>query len=311
MKKRLGIVIVFLAGVVLGILGSYLWQQRQEEKEKAYDEFKYGVVSSTLQGTDIRWAEYPQFRTVEFCLHGELVIELPEGAELVPEGLVDSATFGEVSRETKQVADGGNVLTYDKVTYLFENAQIKANLPNVYGELKDATYGYELSYVTENENMVMGYIVPMCNEFHVCSKEQTANWEYPQNLEFGLLKLSRTYLDKDVTRTAEEASGIVAERIEDTYDIILRNNGDTQWGYSTMVASLEVWNQGIWMELETIFGDPAMGTYLQSGESKEYLWTESMRESLPYQAPGIYRIVVHGAFDDMGTFAVTESFVVE
>ena len=311
MKKRLGIVIVFLAGVALGILGSCLWQQRQEEKERAYDEFKYGVVSSTLQGTDIRWAEYPQFRTVEFTLHGELVAELPEGAKLVPEGLVDSATFGEVSRETKQVADGANVLTYDKVTYLFENAQIKANLPNVYGELKDATYGYELSYVTENENMVMGYIVPMCNEYHVCSKEQTANWEYPQNLEFGLLKLSRTYIDKDVTRTAEEASGIVVERIENTCDIILRNNGDAQWGYSTMVASLEVWNQGIWMELETIFGDPAMGTYLQPGESKEYLWTESMRESIPHQAPGIYRIVVHGAFDDKGTFAATESFVIE
>lgn len=311
MKRRAGIFVAFLLGIALGTLGMSLWQKMLEEDRQEYEEFKYGVVSSTLLGTGVEWKEYPQFRTVEFNLQGELVLQLPKGAQLTPEGLAEEALFKEVSREAKRVTNGEITLQYDEVTYLFENAQISANLPNVYNAETEAVYGYELSCVTENEILVVGYIVPMCTEFHVCTKEQTAYWDYPQNLEFGLLKLSQTYLDKDVTKVAEKASGIVMERIEDTYDIALRNEGDAQWGYSTMVASLEVWNQGVWMELETILGDPAMGAYIEPGESEEYLWTESMLESLPYQAPGIYRIVVHGAYDDRGTYAASESFVIE
>lgn len=311
MKKRISILVVFLLGIGLGIIGSYLWQQKQEADKREFADFRYGVTSSTLLGTGVEWKEYPQFRTVDFYLHGELVVELPKGDGLTPEGLVEETSFREVSRESKRVTNGESILEYDVVTYFFEEAQIKANLPNVYGTLKDATYGYELACVTDTEILVVGYIVPMCDEFHVCTKEQTANWEYPQNPEFGLLKLSQTYLDKDVTKVAEKASGIVVERIGDTYDITLRNEGDVKWGYSTMVASLEAWNQGVWMELETIFGDPCMGAYIQPGESKDYLWTESMRMSLPYQAPGIYRIVVYGAYDDAGTYAVSESFVIE
>lgn len=311
MKKRIGIFVVFLAGVVLGMLGTYLWQQKQEVCRQEFAQFQYGVTNSTLQGTGVNWKEYPRFRTVEFRLHGELVVELPAGAHIEPEGLVDEAAFQEVSRETKRVTDGKSVLRYDVVTYLFENAQIEANLPNAYEALEDVTWGYELACVTESDTIVVGYIVPMCGEFHVCTKMQTANWEYPQNLEYGLLKLSRTYLDKDVTRTMEPAAGIVVERMKNSYDITIRNEGTAKWGYSTMVAGLEAWNQGVWMELETIFGDPAMGTYIEPGASADYLWTESMRMSLPYQAPGIYRIVVHGAFDDSGTYAVTESFVIK
>ncbi len=311
MKKRISILVVFLLGIALGIIGSHLWQQKQEADKVEFTDFRYGVTNSTLLGTGVEWKEYPQFRTVDFHLHGELVVELPKGAVLTPEGLIDEASFKEVSREAKSVTNGESILEYDVVTYFFEEAQIKANLPNVYGALKDATYGYELACVTDTEIVVVGYIVPMCDEFHVCTKEQTANWEYPQNLEFGLLKLSRTYLDEDVAQNPQVAPGIVLERMEDTYDIILRNEGDEQWGYSAMVASLEVWNQGVWMELETIFGDPCMGAYIQPGESQDYLWTESMRESLPYQAPGIYRIVVHGAYDDTGTYAASESFVIE
>ena len=156
-------------------------------------------------------------------MQGELVVELPCGGELSPEGLVDESSVKEVSRETKSVTDGTNVQEYDVVTYQFEQAKIKANVNNVYEELQDAV----------------------------------------------------------------------------------------QWGYSTMVASLEVWNRGVWMELKTLLDDPCMGTYIQPGESAEYLGSQALTEMVPYHASGIYRIVVHGAFEDVDTYAATESFVIE
>lgn len=311
MKRRFSVFIAFLAGTLLGILGTYLWYQKLEADRLEFENFPYGVVSNTVVGTGVEWKEYPQFRTVELSLHGELVVELPKGGQLIPEGLVDETTFKEVSRKSGSGTDGENILEFEEVTYLFEKARIKANLPNVYGAEEDALCGYELVCTGEDENIVVGYIVPMCKEFHICTKEQTANWEYPQNLEFDLLKLSRTYLDEDVTRVMERAPEICVERMDDTYDIRIRNEGNVQWGYSTMVASLEVWNQGVWMELQTIFGNPCMGAYLNPGESEDYLWTASMLESLPYQAPGIYRIVVYGAYEDEGTFAASESFVIK
>ena len=311
MKKRLGILLAFVVGALLGISATYVWHLKQEESKREFEMFEYGVVSSTLLGTGVQWKEYPQFRTVQFNLHGELVVVLPRGGEIVPDGLVDEAAFKEISRKTKSVTDGTTVLEYDEVTYLFERAQVKSNLANVYGAEKDATYGYELACVMENDTIVVGYIVPMCNEFHICSKEETAHWSYPQNLDFGLLKLSQTYPDKDVTQSVAQAEGIIVERIEDSYDITLRNEGDREWAYSTMVPGVEVWNQGVWMELQTLFGNPGMGSSIKPGESKTYPWTESILESLPYLAPGLYRIVVHGAFDDMETYAATESFVIE
>lgn len=311
MKKRVRGMLIFVMGVIVGILTMYLMEQRKEAERREFEAFAYGVTDSTLMGADVAWQEYPQFRSVQFRLNGELTVDLPRGGEIVPEGMVDDTAFWEMSRESKAISNGNAVLEYDAVTYLFENAQIKANVPNVYNVEADATYGYELSCETENDTIVVGYCVPMCNEFYICSKEESTYWSCPQNLDFGLLKLSRTYPEEDVAQTAEKAPGIVVERKPQSYDIVLRNDGDKLWGYSTMVASLEVWNQGVWMELETLLDNPCMGEYIQPGESKEYLWTESMLHSLPYQVPGIYRIVVHGAFEDMGTYAASEPFVVE
>ena len=306
--KRLSILLVLVIGIALGSSIMYVWQQKQEANKREFDSFEYGVVSSTLLGTGVEWKEYPQFRTVQLTLNGELVVELPRDAALTPEGLVDETTFKEVSRETKSVTDGVTTLEYDEVTYLFENAKIKANVANAYGAELDATYGYELSCVTKTDTIVVGYSVPMCNEFHLCTKEQTANWIYPQNLEFGFIKLSRTYLDKDVTKSAQKFPGITLERKGHTYDLIIKNEGEEAWDYSRMLPSVEVWNQGVWMELETLFGDPLVGSVLEPGETEELKMTESGIWSMPYFAPGIYRMVIYG---DKNTYAATEPFVVE
>lgn len=307
-QKTIYVLVAFVAGVICGGLLMLIWYTGKEENKREYDSFQYGVVSSTLLGTGVEWKEYPQFRTVQLNLHGELVVELPHEAAITPDGLMDETTFKEISRKEKSVTDGTATLEYDEVVYLFENAQIKTNISNVYGTEKDATYGYELSCVTETDTIVVGYIVPMCNEFHVCTKEQTANWIYPQNLEFGFIKLSRTYLDKDVTKSARKFPGITVERKGDTYDLMIKNEGEEAWDYSRMVPSVEVWNQGVWMELETLFGDPCSGSICEPGEIEEHKLTEDGIWSMPYFAPGLYRIVIHGVDD---TYAATECFVIE
>lgn len=306
--KRLSILLVFVVGIVLGSALMYIWQQKQEANKREYAEFEYGVVSGTLRGTGIEWKEYPQFRTVQFTLHGELIVELPQGAAIMPDGLMDENTCKEVSRKTKSVTDGTTTLEYDEVTYLFEKAQIKSNLKNACGVEEDAVCGYELTCVTETENIVVGYIVPMCDEFHVCTKEETVSWVYPQNLEFGYIKLSRTYLDKDVTKTALRFPGITVERKGDTYDLTIKNEGEEAWEYSRMAPSVEVWNQGVWMELETLLGDPLVGSVLEPGETEELRLTETGIWSMPYFVPGLYRMVIFG---DKDTYVATEPFVVE
>ncbi len=307
MKKQLGSVASAIGGVMLGVLLMWGWQQRNEAVTKEFEAFAYGVTDSTLVGTDVKWQEYPQFRSVQFYLNGELTVDLPHGGEIVPEGLVDGDTFREVSREPKELSNGNAVLEYDVVTYLFENAQIKANLPNVYNAESDATYGYELSCEVENDTIVVAYSVPMCNEFCICSKVESTYWSYPQNLDFELLKLSQTYPEKDVTGGLEKAPCIVIEKAENGYDLLIRNEGEEGWNYSCMLPSVEVFNEGVWMELETLLADPLVGSSIGPGETQELKVPKSSVWSMPYFAPGIYRMVVYG---DNDTYAVTESFVI-
>ncbi len=75
-----------------------------------------------------------------------------------------------------------------------------------------------------------------------------------------------------------------------------------------MVPSVEVWNQGVWMELSTYLDNPATLRILQPGEVHNSMLSAFVRSTFPYFSPGLYRLVVYGGD---GTYIATECFVVE
>ena len=221
-------VVLFILGLVVGGVLVFFWLTYLQRTTAEGRDFSYSVVSSTLRAENVAWKEYPQFRTVEFTLNGELVLTVPEGAQLSPEGLADAGTLTEEMRRTKTLGYGAERLVYDEVVYRFTEAVINANLPNVYEKEKDATYGYELAYTDGEQTIVYGYILPMCEEFHVCTKEETRYWEYPQSLEFGLLSLSRTYIKGDINSSMPVCPTVKLEKREDSYALTMINEGENR-----------------------------------------------------------------------------------
>lgn len=154
----------FVLGLFLGGLLVFCGQAHLQSVSGEKRDFSYSVISSTLQAENIAWKEHPQFRTVEFTLSGELVLTMPKGARLSPEGLADAGTLTEEMRRTKALGYGTERLVYDEVVYRFAEAVINANLPNVYEKERDATYGYELAYKDGEQTIVYGYVLPMCEK---------------------------------------------------------------------------------------------------------------------------------------------------
>lgn len=302
MKKK----VWFMLGVLVGGMLVYGLQFHMQKVMAERNDFFYSVVSSSLQAENITWKEYPQFRTVDFTLEGELVLTMPKGAQLMPEGLNDASALTEKKRESKKLGYGEQKLSFDEVTYYFDSVEIVANLPNVYEKEKDATYGYELSYADGSQTVVYGYILPMCEEFHVCTKEETRYWEYSQSLELGLLSLSRTYINGDITALMPICPAVKLEKSEDSYVLTITNGGENEWFYSAMVPSVEVWHHGVWMELYTYLSDPCVLTSVAPRESKTIEVLERTDKYYPFFSPGIYRVVVYGRD---GTCIMTEEFV--
>lgn len=160
--------ISFLVGVVLGTFPMVAWQLQKEEWKEAFEHFDYGVISNSLVAENIVWNEYPQFRKVEFTLNGRLEITLPHEDILSLEEVQNPEALKEISRKSKCVSDGSNEIRYDEVVYEFADARILSNFPKLFGEPKqDATYSYQLSYPVDGRSIIVGYILPMSEEFKI------------------------------------------------------------------------------------------------------------------------------------------------
>lgn len=121
------------------------------------------------------------------------------------------------------------------------------------------------------------------------------------------MSLSRTYIKGDIDSAMPICPTVKLEKDEDSYALTMINEGENIWFYSAMVPSVEVLNQGVWMELYTYLGDPATLTGVLPGERKEIEVLKKAEEIYPYFAPGIYRVVIYGGDD---TCIVTENFTV-
>lgn len=310
-EKEIGFFAIGLfAGVILGVLLTVVWQTKKKEKEIEISEFEYGVLGNTLAAKDIVWNEYPKSRRVQLTLNGQITITVPRDYHLSVDGLQEADSLREVSRDRKTLSDGRNNIYYDEVIYEFQNAEIISFKARFSGEpIKDAAYGYKLSYTAEDDEIIIGYVLPMSSEFKHCSREESMFWECTQNVDFGLLSLSRTYVDKDILCTKEECPTVKLERKEGSrFDCTIINEGDSQWSYSAGLPGIEVWNQGVWLQWESLYADMLISTSCDGKQTRDIHLSQGAIKSYAYFSPGLYRVVVYGTD---GTYAATESFILK
>ena len=111
----------------------------------------------------------------------------------------------------------------------------------------------------------------MSNEFQCCSREESEYWESRQNPEFGFLGLSKTYIDEDITQLKRTCPGIKLERSGDSgFDCVMTNMGEGAWSYSNDLPSIEVWNQGTWLEVKSLFDSNLALANIAPGETAEF-----------------------------------------
>lgn len=309
MKISKSAVISFLVGIALGAFLMVAWQLQKEERKKEYAGFEYGVISNSLVAENIVWEEYPQFRKVELTLNGSLTITVPHEYVLLPEELQNPDSLKEISRKSKYLSNGSSEVCYDEVVYEFANAEIASNFPKLFDNIKqDATLGYQLAYPAEDEEIVVGYILPMSNEFHKCSPEEAAYWECTQNIDLDFLSLSKTYIDGNILCTKAQNPLIRLEKGQSgVLDCVVKNDGASVWQYAYLPV-IEVWNQGVWLEIKSSYDDPGVQKGCEAKQSCDIILPESALKAYPYFSPGLYRVVVYGSD---GTYAVTESFVID
>lgn len=308
MKINRSVLISLLVGIALGTFVMAAWYMQKEARKEAFEHFEYGVISNSLVAENIVWNEYPQFRKVEFTLNGRLEITVPHGDVLSPEELQNPDALKEISRKSKCVSDGSSEIRYDEVVYEFADAGMFSNFPKIFGEPKqDATFSYQLSYPVEDGKVVVGYILPMDDEFKICTKEEAMFWECTQNIDLDFMTLSKTYVDESVLYTKTQNPLITVTKKESgVLDCSIKNEGDSVWQYSYMPV-IEVWSQGVWLEIKSNYADPGVLQGCEAMQSCDITVPESALQGYPYLSPGLYRLVIYG---DDGTYAATESFVI-
>lgn len=99
----------------------------------------------------------------------------------------------------------------------------------------------------------------------------------------------------------------VTKKESGVLDCSIKNGGDSVWQYSYMPV-IEVWSQGVWLEIKSNYADPGVLQGCEAKQSCDIIVPESALQGYPYFSPGLYRIVIYG---DDGTYAATESFVIE
>lgn len=264
----------------------------------------YGVTDSDLTVRDIVWKDYPGWKTVSFQADGNITLQVPAGANIVIGGLAEAA-LQEKSRETAEVAGEA----YDVVELEIQQATVEDKVSEVkeQDDILKATRGYHwkvlwsgekaTSKLTEGE-YIIGCIMPQGTEMQLWSAEENQYAERNLQPYFEVFRLSRTYTDATAQNTYPLAEGIELKKLEgDVFCFELTNKNKEDWFYHPVLPAVELWYDGVWIEVESPYAETAMASRLRASE------TVAMRKSdkevnYPYLFPGLYRLVYYGEDGD-------------
>lgn len=296
--------VTFLAlvlGIIIGTAGTYAWMYIRQECQVQAENI-YGIVENQLSASHIVWEEYPSFRKVACQIDGTFQVQLPVDGKLVVVGLKDESMLREQKREQKK--------DYDLVTYQIEQGEIlSSNLVKMYGsEIERATQGYVLEAVSDENAYALGYILPMSETFSTWTSQEAAQYGKNYTPYLGGFTLSSTYVDREVFTPLQVAESIELSHQEGgILDCILHNNGTEDWTYIADLPVLEIWYNGVWLELNDGIDSTALAASCAAGESKEIAILEENLKNYPDCIPGLYRLVIYG----QNECAVSDVFIIQ
>ena len=147
-------------------------------------------------------------------------------------------------------------------------------------------------------SFTIGCILSQATEMQLWSSEENQYAERNLQPYFDVFRLSKTYTDETAQNTYPLAEGIELKKQDgDMFCFELSNNHQEDWLYHPVLPAVELWDDGIWIEVESPYAETAMASRLCAGE------TVAMRKSdkevnYPYLFPGLYRLVYYGEDGD-------------
>ncbi len=298
-RKRICIWIAILCGVaaVLGFVwSSVAKQQGFGEAEDLVEDLSYGVIHSNLTVTDVVWKDYPGWKTVSFQVTGDIAMKVPSGAEIRPEGLNDEEVC-EMSRKTMQ--------SYDMVSLQISQSMAEGKVietKELDGILQAANgYHWKVSWEAEDGttgDTIIGCILPASEQMQFWTEEENQYAERNLQPYFDAFRMSRTYTNDTAQTTKVVAEGIVLKKREGgVFCFELTNTSQSDWFYSPVMPELELWYDGVWLEVVSPYGDAGVASCCKAGETISMDKPEC-EEDYPYLFPGMYRLVQYGVDDD-------------
>lgn len=307
-----GILIIgIFLGIFLGSFGASRWYKTRNEIIESSSEFSYGTESQELNISQIDWQEYFEYRKVSFTVDGEFIVNVPSNAECTISDIVDAGCIEEESRQKFFLSDGDDLIAYDRVCYRLNNAVIRSTgLLKFKDEIEDAVSGYRLKAVYDDGEIILGYIAPMDDNFSAWTKEY--NYFSNNNYETYLdkFKLSKTYTLDNAEKINESTDNIRLKKKDGgVLDCVIDNtDGVADWEYMADLPTLELWYQGVWIEVDSPFDSNLTALTCHKGENVDISVPEETMAHFSYFLPGIYRLVVWGTDGD---YIVTDTFNIE
>lgn len=302
-------------------------QAQNDVKQHTMGDCFYSVQNSELFVEDIVWKDYPGWKTVNFQLTGVITVKAPKGAG----ALLTDYQFGtqrtevlnpeaweEIARENRVLSDGEDLIYYDEISYKADSIKIIGTVTNCAdnSKIQKAANGYYLTIhlkdpeieADEQDDYIVGAILPGAQEMQFWSQKENKYAGRNLSVYLDAFHISRTYSDDTALDTKVEAEGVLLEKGgASVFDCVIKNERKEEWCYLADVPALELWYDGIWIEVKSPYASNLMVQRIETGEEKQ--WDHSnIEKSYPYLIPGLYRLVIYG---QEGDFIATEPFEVQ
>lgn len=311
LSQRGRMIIVLVIGIIAGAIFGGKWAAGRNELREQISGFAYGLVENNVDMTDIVWREFPGYRNLSCEIQGTFEINVPKNAEVAVADLQEESAMKEIRRDHRVLSDGTELLYYDNVTYEIGSGNIAATgiLKNRESDIGSAVSGYRVGISWEtDEKIYLGYLAPESQNFQKWDMEKNTYADVNLSPYLDAFKLSHTYEDGSDLSVKKAADNVSLTKEEGgLLDCVLDNQGKLDWSYRADLPSLEMWYQGVWIELTSDFASNAIAITCPAGERRELVIPKKTTDSYPDLFPGLYRLVIYGTEDD---YIATEGYVI-
>lgn len=293
--------------MLLSLCIGYLQGRRQTMP--ITDELPYKITTQHLQIQSVLWKDYPAYRELTLMVNGDISFCTKKDATVTFEASANPNAMVETGRKRKLYRTKGSIQACDIVTYQIHNEAIRATIPKIKKDNPISSILENSYYLTFQETDIIypaGHISALDTEYIAWSAQESQYASVNLEAYLSAFSLSDTYDQTEPLRERPSTQGIILEKEEGSFlNCTLRNDTAQDWNYDQSLPHIELWYQGIWIELNAPFDNNLTIGTLQPSETKQYEIPQETLKQYPTLFQGIYRLVIYG---EQGEFAKSEPF---